>query len=581
MVSFGPVVIPDNVQTESGHDDELVVVPTQHESGRERSITVAAAQKLLKGQCDQALPNAPPSPIEHRSLAYWQKMNRATLLEKTVEASVYTHDTYVRITSPLNPFLITPEVLFFSPPPSTVVDVDSCAGSHNRMIFLNVPLLEDEQTQLHALRAQYMKNNLHVVKNADCPGHIQYQRELLRVLQDMKGDPEKAFMAITQRYNFLRSVTNALSEQKLQANLASGFMYFHGRDKLQRPVLVVRPGKLDLSLTADSLVEHIVFTLQWAIEYALVPGRVENWITLIDMEGAPSVVSMDLLKELVNTLQNVYRYRSALTLVLHPPWIASVVWKTVQTFLPEDSKARVVWAAGKQGLQKVMSLIQPHQLEQSFGGTAPNLKQGEFYPFKFFPDAPAQPPPAEPVLDRIFNTASGASFWHSCGVVMERHANVPEVQAELIERTVDVMRRGFRSELSDGMIPEPKKPLVSDVDALLVVLNEQERDDVVVDGAKDAVSTGHSPREPHLTKLREPSGRSATFGEEAEEPKLSRREPEFAAPEAAVPENGVLEAAVPEVGAESRGGQMFSVQEEEGDELKENASWWCGSPCVL
>ena len=137
--------------------------------------------------------------------------------------------------------------------------------------------------QLHEHRAQCMESNVHNVRNADCLVPLQYQRELLHCLQGirqqsplllsiaqeppssflpsvmvffalpglafhgagwltckdeglvlllrqgMKGAPRKAFMAITQRCNLLRSVANALFTQKLHANFTSGLMYFHGR----------------------------------------------------------------------------------------------------------------------------------------------------------------------------------------------------------------------------------------------------------------------------------------------------------------------------------------------------------------
>ena len=59
---------------------------------------------------------------------------------------------------------------------------------------------------------------------------------VLLLRQEMKGELRKAFMAITQRCNLLRSVTKALFTQRPHANLTSGLMYFHGRDQLRRPV---------------------------------------------------------------------------------------------------------------------------------------------------------------------------------------------------------------------------------------------------------------------------------------------------------------------------------------------------------
>ena len=228
----------------------------------------------------------------------------------------------------------------------------------------------------------------------------------------------------------------------------------------------------------------------------------------------------------------------------------------------------LVGEPGKQGVAQLQDLIDAHQLEQCYGGSAPNLKKGEFYPYKFLSDKPGTTcdhawsfffrhcpqsqgasAPAEPILDRIFNATSGVSFWHSSGVVMEQHLNVLAEQAELIERTVKLMRLGVRSQISDCCIPEPKDPLVRDVDQLIRILDQDGDDDVEEHNSEecegslssppqclrtryfghpsgfendgDAVSCGSSEvarvrgrRTPQFTKLRDPLGRKSFVRQE-------------------------------------------------------------------
>ena len=246
------VKFPDEVETKVGHHDGSVA---QNMMDEQRTALTAGPQE-------------PPVLVEDES---------CTLLEQTLQASSHS-DTSIRFASLLNPFLITAEVVLFSRPPPTVIDVGRPATAHNHMVLLKVPLLEDGQTQLDEYRAQCMESNVHNTRIADCLAPLQYQRELLRCLQDtrqqspllfsiaqeppssflpsvmvvfalpglafhgvgwltckdvglvlllrqgMKGEPRKAFRAITQRCNLLRSVTKALFTQRPHANLTSGLM---------------------------------------------------------------------------------------------------------------------------------------------------------------------------------------------------------------------------------------------------------------------------------------------------------------------------------------------------------------------
>merc|ERR1719158_535460 len=57
-------------------------------------------------------------------------------------------------------------------------------------------------------------------------------------------------------------------------------------------------------------------------------------------------------------------------------------------------------------------LIAPHQLEQRFGGSAPNCEAPEdFYPYRFFPDGPDE---TEVILSRIpKNYLSSGLLWET------------------------------------------------------------------------------------------------------------------------------------------------------------------------
>ena len=53
----------------------------------------------------------------------------------------------------------------------------------------------------------------------------------------------------------------------------------------ERPLLVINANEiLKLKMEPADLTDLVVYLVEWGIENLLVPGRVENWVILIDMK---------------------------------------------------------------------------------------------------------------------------------------------------------------------------------------------------------------------------------------------------------------------------------------------------------
>lgn len=60
----------------------------------------------------------------------------------------------------------------------------------------------------------------------------------------------------------------------------------------------------------DTLVNMSTFMIQWIITRALIPGKVENWITIVDMKGVGlTEIPKKLLKALSKPLQTYFKGR--------------------------------------------------------------------------------------------------------------------------------------------------------------------------------------------------------------------------------------------------------------------------------
>jgi len=178
-----------------------------------------------------------------------------------------------------------------------------------------------------------------------------------------------------------------ISDTDILADLKKGLMYWHGRDRQHRPCLVWRLSKIT-EFNKVSATRLVLFVLEYAIRFCLIPGRVETWTLLVDLEdvglGHSTSANREIAKNISILLEQVYCGRNYVTKIFRLPWAIKAI---ANGFIPADKKKKVQFV-GNSEIQKVMAeLFEPHQLEKRYGGTAPDLQPHEVYPFRFYPNA--------------------------------------------------------------------------------------------------------------------------------------------------------------------------------------------------
>mmetsp|Transcript_11187 Transcript_11187/g.25442 ORF Transcript_11187/g.25442 Transcript_11187/m.25442 type:complete len:647 (-) Transcript_11187:59-1999(-) len=248
----------------------------------------------------------------------------------------------------------------------------------NRMIFLNTPLTDKEEDQITRLDNAYRDQGKSV------PRCMLNSR--LRAMQQAKGDVKKAMHILDTNYD-VRLQRMPVRESEVANDLRRGVLYWHGRDKCCRPVLVIRTANMDKEMvnSTQRITRLCTFQLEYMIRYGLYPGRVENWAVIVDMadaghHGKPSVA---FLKAIADALQNGYRYRMVWAKIVNVPWWFSGLWQVCKGFVPGDSIKKVeIMSSGH--MKSLQDLFVPSQLEKRFGGTAENVEgPDDFYPPRF------------------------------------------------------------------------------------------------------------------------------------------------------------------------------------------------------
>lgn len=287
------------------------------------------------------------------------------------------------LVSPHSKYLLTPEVILFEPTEQEIHRGGAPAlpgKPGTRLIFLNTELRDVEQAALAELHAAFEAEN----GDPTIPEFLRLHAA--RILQQAKFDVTKAMKTMLTHLE-MRVNIMPVAEHAVINELRKGMMYWHGRDRKCRPCLVWRMNRLD-NYDIEGATRMMLFLLEYGVRYCLVPGRVENWTLLVDLSGCGMATvgstARGVAKNVTRLLEEVYCGRNFCTKIFHLPWVLRVI---VNSVIPEDKKSKVEFVSDAD-IQKVMrGLFEPHQIEEQYGGTAPNVPDAEVYPFKFFPHA--------------------------------------------------------------------------------------------------------------------------------------------------------------------------------------------------
>jgi hypothetical protein len=280
-------------------------------------------------------------------------------------------------------------VVFFEPAANDMGTPSEPGKPGKRLIFLNTKLTDTEQAGLATLH-RALEEETRVTKSGDSAFPLYARLHALRILQQAKFDKEKALDIMMTHLN-MRVKCFPIAEIDVLADLRKGLMYWHGRDRKGRPCLVWPLQRMD-GFTKERAIKLVLFVLEYAIRFALVPGRVENWILIVDLEnvglGHSNSANRAIAKNIGILLEQVYCGRNFRTYIVSLPWVLKSI---VNTFIPAEKKDKVKFIGKEECAAELGTLFEPHQLEKNFGGTAPNMTPEETYPFRFFPNCTGSP----------------------------------------------------------------------------------------------------------------------------------------------------------------------------------------------
>ncbi|CAM9820356.1 unnamed protein product [Ectocarpus sp. 12 AP-2014] len=179
----------------------------------------------------------------------------------------------------------------------------------------------------------------------------------------------------------------AVSPAKMKKHRTHWPTGFHKQDRAGRPVFYDRVGLSDLSklredpdgLDQDEMVQIFTQNMEVRRRFVLTglsreAGRpVDQMTTVLDLTGLGmkhmSKEAMAYTRRISDVFQDNYSGMTCSLLILNAPWVFSKGWQVVESFLSEDTVAKVkVLGKGEAGLKQLEEYIPKENIPEFLGG---------------------------------------------------------------------------------------------------------------------------------------------------------------------------------------------------------------------
>ncbi|CAD2108704.1 hypothetical protein YYG_01407 [Plasmodium vinckei petteri] len=271
----------------------------------------------------------------------------------------------------INEYTIDEDVFLFEPCEEDIYD----KNNNLRYIFHNTFISTEEEIIISEFK-KFCKNKCLKINKSF------FENECLRYLYSAQFDFAKAFDLIKNNYEFRLSDILPINESDIIGYINKGIMYWHGRDKKCRPIIIINLLNIEL-LDIQKLTNLFFFCFEFFLKYLCIPGKVENYISLIDCSGISiSKFPMSTFMRLLEIMNSKYRCRLFRMYIIDAPKIFKSFGKSFLNFAPSymTKKLKILDANYSSYLKEE---ILETQLEKKYGGIQEN-KDNAYYPFSFY-----------------------------------------------------------------------------------------------------------------------------------------------------------------------------------------------------
>ena len=192
---------------------------------------------------------------------------------------------------------------------------------------------------------------------------------------------EKAYIRMIEYFKWYREhfPMNIQPEDKIVKFLNTGCTYVFGRDHQFRPIIICQPyllEKIKKEYSEDDVLNGCIFLTQYMTNYMLIPGQIENIVMFINLEKTSLLSIPDSMKKIIHTMSEYFIATLYKSYIFGMNTFLKFLYKIFCNFLEEITVKKLVVLESKED-PKLFQDINPQNIEERFGGTAPNCIYGQ------------------------------------------------------------------------------------------------------------------------------------------------------------------------------------------------------------
>lgn len=276
---------------------------------------------------------------------------------------------------------------FYLPKGRDVVEYDekNQYKTTRRIFDAGVEFLSFEIEKLKELRSEIEMYNSKNVKKLSFPPNWM-ENNTLRFLQATAYNHAKTIEYLIAHLEFREKTFPIRVSDKIIEILNLGFLYGHGRDQRFRPLLVINAKvykKYKDTYMIEEWVTAVMYFMEYLVNKLLVPGQVENWNTICDVDEVSVVFLPGNLKKIIEILQCNYRARLNVMYIMNISFFIKAFWNMIKGMLDPNTEKKIKMIGSDKN--PMFEFINKNQVEIKFGGTAKNI-ESHFFPH-IIPDA--------------------------------------------------------------------------------------------------------------------------------------------------------------------------------------------------
>ena len=297
------------------------------------------------------------------------KLKRVTLEKECVEPFYLTDPKYYEIYKKCIP---PRESYYYFPKGEEIILLNKKPIKSIRRVFYKMPYTNDEKQWLIDFKQLINSKSL----------KLPYFFDDYLLLAFIYSDGGKLDNSIKRLIKYIK-FSNETFPMEINPNsriieiLNKGFIYIYGRDNRFRPILVCQCKvfqKIYKNYQTEELLNATNFIMQFLVNHMLVPGKFETLNMIVNMTGVSIISLPEPLKKIIPELSDNFLCRLYKNYIIGLTFFTRILYKIAVNFLDKVTVSKIT-VLDKKKDPALFKSIRRDNVEEQFGGTAPNMPQ--------------------------------------------------------------------------------------------------------------------------------------------------------------------------------------------------------------